>query len=97
MDESEFPWVDVVRVRAMPNYVLWARFSDECEGTLDLREMILSGGPMVEPLRDVAFFDRVFAQDGVPVWPNGFDMDATNLYIQMRAAGTLRDRPVAAE
>jgi hypothetical protein len=31
------------------------------------------------------------------VWPNGFDMDATNLYINMRSAGTLRDKPVAAE
>jgi hypothetical protein len=52
---------------------------------------------MVRPLRDQAFFERVFVQEGVPLWPNGFDMDATNLYIRMREAGTLRDRPVAAE
>jgi hypothetical protein len=97
MDESEFPWVDVVRVRGLADYVLWARFSDGCEGTLDLRELISKGGPMLVPLRDHAFFERVFVQEGVPLWPNGFDMDATNLYIQMREAGTLRDRPVAAE
>lgn len=97
MDESEFPWVDVMKVRGLADHVLWARFSDGCEGTLDLREVILAGGPMVEPLRDQAYFERVFVQEGVPVWPNGFDMDATNLYIRMRAAGTLHDRSVAAE
>ena len=52
---------------------------------------------MVEPLRDQAFFERVFVEEGVPVWPNYFDMDSTNLYIEMRSAGTLKDRPVAAE
>jgi len=97
MDESEFPWVDVLKVRGLPGHVLWARFSDGCEGTIELSEFIRGGGPMVEPLRDQAFFERVFVQEGVPLWPNGFDMDATNLYIGMREAGTLRDRPVAAE
>ena len=36
-------------------------------------------------------------QEGVPVWPNHFDMDATNLYIEMRKAGTLKERMTAAE
>lgn len=97
MDESEFPWVDVLKVRGLEGHVLWARFSDGCEGTLDLREVVFSPGSMVEPLRDQAFFERVFVQDGVPVWPNGFDLDATNLYVEMRKAQTLRDRTVAAE
>jgi len=97
MDESELPWVDVMRVRGLADHVLWARFSDGCEGTLSLRDYIFSGGPMVQPLREQAFFERVFVQEGVPLWPNGFDIDATKLYIDMRAAGTLRDRTVAAE
>jgi hypothetical protein len=97
MDESEFPWVDVVRVRGLAAHVLWARFSDGCEGTISLAEVVARGGAMLDPLKDQAFFERVFVQEGVPLWPNGFDMDATNLYIHMREAGTLRDRPVAAE
>jgi len=32
---------------------------------------------------------------GAPTWPNGFDLDPINLYMQMRAAGELT--PVAAE
>jgi hypothetical protein len=52
---------------------------------------------MVKPLADQSFFERVFVQEGVPVWPNHFDMDATNLYIEMRKAGTLKERMTAAE
>ena len=96
MDETEFPWVDVLRVRGLPGHVLWARFSDGCEGTLDLSDYITSGGTMVKPLADQSFFERVFVQEGVPVWPNHFDMDATNLYIEMRKAGTLKERMTAA-
>lgn len=96
-DETDFPWVDVMKVRGLPGHVLWARFSDGCEGTLDLSSYIASGGPMVEPLRDQAFFERVFVEEGVPVWPNHFDMDASNLYMEMRKAGTLRGSVAAAE
>ena len=97
MDETEFPWVDVLRVRGLPGHVLWAHFSDGCEGTLDVTGLIASGGPMVKPLADQDFFERVFVEEGVPVWPNHFDMDATNLYIEMRKAGTLKERMTAAE
>ena len=97
MDETEFPWVDVIEVKGLPGHVLWARFSDLCEGTLDLTQLIASGGTMVQPLADERFFERVFVEEGVPVWPNHFDLDATNLYIEMRKAGTLKEHVTAAE
>ncbi len=31
---------------------------------------------MVEPLRDPAFFRRVFLEFGALAWPNGFDLDS---------------------
>jgi len=45
---------------------------------------------MVEPLRDPAMFRGAFLSFGVPSWPNGFDLDAINLHMELRAAGTLR-------
>jgi hypothetical protein len=48
------------------------------------------GGPMVEPLRDPAFFARVFLEYGTLTWPNGFDLDAIALHQEMKAAGQLR-------
>jgi hypothetical protein len=95
MQMSEFPMVDVLRLRALPDHRLWVRFTDGSEGVRDLSELIAQGGPMVEPLRSPDYFVRVFVEMGAPTWPNGFDLDPINLYMQMRDAGELTQ--VAAE
>jgi hypothetical protein len=64
-------------------------FSDGSAGEHDFAQLIQEGGPMVEPLRDAAFFARVFVELGVPAWPNGFDLDALKLHMDMSAAGEL--------
>jgi len=90
MVKVEFPMVDVVQIDAVEGYKLRVRFSDGSEGVRDFSDMIGKGGPMVEPLRSPEFFARVFVESGVPTWPNGFDIDAINLYMNMKAAGELR-------
>ena len=65
------------------------RFTDGSEGVRDLSDIVARNGPMIEPLRDPAYFKRVFIEMGVPTWPNGFDLDPTNLYMQLRDAGAL--------
>ena len=82
--------VKVLDVKALDGTRLWLRFSDGCEGVRDMRDILAAGGPMVEPLRDPAFFRCVFLECGVPTWPNGFDMDAINLRMELEAAGHLR-------
>ena len=44
---------------------------------------------MVAPLKDPAFFSRVFVEAGVPTWPNGYDYAPSALYAEMREAGAL--------
>ena len=44
---------------------------------------------MVRPLKDPAYFARVFVEMGAPTWPNGFDLDPINLYMELRDAGAL--------
>jgi hypothetical protein len=44
---------------------------------------------MVEPLQAISFFDRVFISNGVLTWPNGYDLDAIQLHIEMKNAGEL--------
>lgn len=68
---------------------LWLRFSDGCEGVRDLADILAEGGVMAEPLRDAAFFARVFVEMGVPTWPNGFAVDAIALHAEMAEAGLL--------
>jgi hypothetical protein len=85
-----FQIVKVAEVEPVSGYRLRLVFSDGSAGEHDFAELIGEGGPMVEPLKDPAFFARVFVEMGVPTWPNGFDMDAIKLHMDMAAAGELR-------
>ena len=48
------------------------------------------GCEMVERLRGPAFFTRVFLDDGILTWPNGFDLDSIALHTEMKERGLLR-------
>jgi len=87
--QTDFPMVDVLRLRPLDGYRLWLRFTDGSEGVRDLSDVIAQGGPMVEPLKAPDYFARAFVETGVPTWPNGFDLDPINLYMELRAEGAL--------
>jgi hypothetical protein len=89
MHANEFALVDVLRLRPLDGHRLWLRFTDGSEGVSDLSGLIAEGGVMVEPLKSKEYFDRVFVELGAPTWPNGFDLDPINLYMQLRDAGAL--------
>jgi hypothetical protein len=90
MAKADFPMVDVVRLKPLPGKKLWLLFSTGEEAVHDLTALIAGGGPMVTPLQNDAVFSRVFVEMGVPAWPNGFDLDAINLYMECEAAGELK-------
>jgi Protein of unknown function (DUF2442) len=81
--------VKVVKLNPLEGYRLWVRFSDSTEGVRDYSDMIAEGGSMVEPLRDQSYFNKVFISFGVPSWPNGFEVDAINLQMELRDANAL--------
>lgn len=89
MQTTDFPMVDVLRLRPLEGYRLWLRFSDGREGIRDLSDVIAEDGPMVEPLKSPEYFARVFVEMGAPTWPNGFDLDPINLYMELRDSGAL--------
>ena len=88
----------VTSLRVVSPYGLDVTFNDGSGGIHDCTALIEAGrGPVLAPLRDPAFFARVFLDWGAPTWPNSYDMDAEWLRREMLAAGELRDRTVAAE
>ena len=89
MQMNDLPMVDVLRLRPLEGGRLWLRFTDGSEGVRDLSDVIARDGEMVRPLKDPAFFARVFVEMGAPTWPNGFDLDPINLYMELRDAGAL--------
>src|SRR5947199_10279723 len=52
---SDFPMVDVLRVKALPEFKLWLRFSDASEGVYDLSGTVGGEGEMVVPLKAPAY------------------------------------------
>jgi hypothetical protein len=81
--------VKVLQAQAVGGYCLRLVFSNGLGGVRDLSDVIASGGAMIGPMADPRFFARVFVQNGVPVWPHGFDLDAIALFQEMQAAGLL--------
>jgi hypothetical protein len=81
--------VKIVAVERLGGFRLRLRFSDGTEGENDFSDVVAGHGPMVAPLKDPAFFSRVFLELGVLTWPNGFDLDSIALRDDMAAAGLL--------
>jgi hypothetical protein len=82
--------VHVTKVERLGGFRLRLIFSDGTAGERDFSDIVGEGGPMVEPLRDPAFFNRVFIECGVLAWPNGFDLDSIALHMDMEKQGLLR-------
>ena len=84
-----FKIVKVAELEPLGGHRMRVAFSDGSSGEHDISDLVAKPGPMVEPLRDPAFFARVFVEMGVPTWPNGYDIDAIKLHMDMEAAGEL--------
>lgn len=86
---SQASMIDVVSVKPMGGFRLRIAFSDGSAGVHDFSSTAARDGEMVQPLRDPAFFARVFVELGALTWPNGFDVDPIALHDRMAAAGEL--------
>jgi hypothetical protein len=81
--------IKVLEVHSAGPHRLRVRFSDGSHGEHDFAAMAAEPGPMLEPLRDPAYFGRVFLEFGALTWPNGFDIAPEWLRREMTAAGEL--------
>ena len=82
--------IDVIGVRVVGPYLLELDFSDGMRCVRDFAAVKEKSGAMAEPLKDAAYFARVFIEDGAFTWPNGYDWDPIALHDEMKAAGLLR-------
>jgi hypothetical protein len=80
----------VRKVKWLGDFRLSVEFSDDTIGERDFAFINRDSGPMLEPLKDAAYFRRVFVEDGVPTWPSGYDWDPIALHHEMQAEGVLR-------
>ncbi len=81
--------IKVSKIEWQGGHRLQFRFTDETVGEYDFAGLVNEAGPMVEPLRDIRYFKRVFLEFGAPTWPNGFDIAPEWLHREIAAAGKL--------
>jgi hypothetical protein len=81
--------IKITKIKCLDGHRLRATFSDGMAGEYDFSAIVGGSGPMVEPLRDPAYFARVFLEDGAPTWPNGFDVAPGWLRREIEATGAL--------
>ena len=74
---------DIVEVTPKPDHCLFVRFKDGTEGIVRLREEQLTGA--LEPLRDQAFFQKVFIDHGAVGWPGEIDLAPDVMYAEVSA------------
>ena len=79
----------ITHLERLGGFRLRVHFNDGSEGVHDFAAMVQEPGPMIEPLRDPAYFQRVFLDFGAPTWPNGFDIAPEWLRRVMAAADEL--------
>jgi Protein of unknown function (DUF2442) len=79
----------VTRLEKLEGFRLRVRFNDGSEGVHDFAGLVQEPGSALEPLRNKAYFARVFLEFGAPTWPNGFDIAPEWLRREMEAAGEL--------
>lgn len=88
--------VEVLEVDVPRPHVLAISFSDGSSGIRNFKHLVGREGTLAEPLADPDYFARVFVEDGILTWPNGYDWDSIALHAAMAASGELRP-PQAAE
>jgi uncharacterized RDD family membrane protein YckC len=89
--------IKVRTAKVLGDHRLLLEFSDNMMGERDFSQIAREKAPMLEPLRDVTYFQRVFVEEGVLTWPNGYDWDSVALRDEMKDAGQLRPVGDAAE
>jgi hypothetical protein len=79
----------VTAVTPLGGHRLRFAFSDGTEGERDFSILARLDRPVLEPLRDPAYFARVFLERGAPTWPNGFDLAPWALHDDLARDGAL--------
>jgi len=62
---------NIVSVEVLKNFFLKVTFDDGEQKTIDMKPFI--GGGISEELKDPAYFEKVYIDNGAITWPNGYD------------------------
>ncbi len=67
--------IRAIRVIANDDYSILATLEDGRTLRVDMRYLKSQTGPVVETLKDIGEFKKVFVRNGIVTWPSGYDID----------------------
>ena len=80
----------VIRATYDGGFRIHLTFNDDLQGTVDFQSWL--EGPIFEPLKDRAYFQKFFIDGGTVVWPNGADIAPETLYDAARHTAAAQQR-----
>lgn len=73
--------IKVLDARLTAPFTLEIDFSDRTQGVFDANAYLASrAGPLLDKLRDVAYFQRFFIDAGALCWPNGLELSPAKIH-----------------
>lgn len=73
--------IKVLNARLTAPWVLAIDFSDHSQGVFDANVYLENrAGPLLEKLRDAAYFQRFFIDAGALCWPNGLEISPAKIH-----------------
>ncbi len=76
--------IKILRIHKLGEFQLLLEFSEGSRGSFDGRPLLQRTGPLLEPLRNPAYFARAFIDAGALCWPNGLELSPARVYEQCR-------------
>jgi Protein of unknown function (DUF2442) len=74
--------MDIVGVRALPDYRIWVRYADGVEGEVDLSSYVGKG--VFSAWNDPSFFNRVhLSAHGSIAWSDDIELCADSVYLEL--------------
>ena len=82
MEQQKWELHTIKKVVANSKYELICTFENDVVKTFDFTQILKKKGSMLEPLRSVDYFKKVFLEMSVPTWPSGYDVCADVVYME---------------
>jgi hypothetical protein len=77
--------IKLLTARYLGNFQVELTFSDGKEGIFSGLDLLKKQGPLLDALRDEAYFQRLFIDAGALCWPNGLELSPSRLYESCQA------------
>jgi hypothetical protein len=86
---KELTVIKVLNARLTSPFTLEIDFSDHTHGVFDANAYLASrSGPLLDTLREPAYFKRFFIDAGALCWPNGLEISPARLHELCVASAT---------